>query len=82
MGNAECVSVTYANLHNELGPGCRILGGRLASSELLVEKVEGHNIVWDRGDGCPLSNNKSINIPNAEHPASLADREGQVPPEK
>ncbi|MBT9685347.1 MULTISPECIES: pyruvate kinase [Eubacteriales] len=63
VGNAERVSVTYTNLHNEVGPGCRILvdDGLI---ELLVEKVEGHDIVCTVENGGPLSNNKSINIPN------------------
>ena len=62
-GNEKQVSVTYLNLHEEVGPGCRILvdDGLI---ELLVEKVEGHNIHCTVENGGPLSNNKSINIPN------------------
>ena len=62
-GNETQVSVTYQNLHQEVGPGCRILvdDGLI---ELLVESVEGHNIHCTVENGGPLSNNKSINIPN------------------
>ncbi|MEQ2455875.1 pyruvate kinase [Flavonifractor hominis] len=63
VGDATQVSVTYQNLHAEVGPGCRILvdDGLI---ELLVEKVEGHNIHCVVENGGPLSNNKSINIPD------------------
>ena len=49
-GNEKQVSVTYLNLHEEVGPGCRILvdDGLI---ELLVEK------------GGPPSKNKSIKMP-------------------
>ena len=62
-GDQNQVSVTYQNLHNEVGPGCRILvdDGLI---ELLVEQVEGHNIRCTVENGGPLSNNKSINIPD------------------
>ena len=62
-GNEKQVSVTYTNLHKEVGPGCRILvdDGLI---ELVVEQVEGHNIRCTVENGGPLSNNKSINIPD------------------
>ena len=62
-GNAEQVSVTYTNLHNEVGPGCRILvdDGLI---ELRVVEIEGRNIRCEVENGGPLSSNKSINIPD------------------
>ena len=62
-GDETQVSVTYQNLHKEVGPGCRILvdDGLI---ELKVEKVEGHRIICEVENGGPLSNNKSINIPD------------------
>ena len=62
-GDGTQVSVTYQNLHKEVGPGCRILvdDGLI---ELKVEKVEGHRILCQVENGGPLSNNKSINIPD------------------
>ena len=62
-GDNRQVSVTYRNLHNEVGPGCRILvdDGLI---ELLVEQVEGTSIRCTVENGGPLSNNKSINIPD------------------
>ena len=62
-GDATQVSVTYENLHKEVGPGCRILvdDGLI---ELRVQKVEGHAIHCEVENGGPLSSNKSINIPD------------------
>lgn len=62
-GTAERVSVTYANLHNELAPGNHILvdDGLI---DLLVQEIKGQEIVCVVENGGPLSNNKSINIPN------------------
>ena len=62
-GDASRVSVTYANLHNEVGPGCRILvdDGLI---ELRVQKVQGQEILCEVENGGPLSSNKSINIPD------------------
>ena len=62
-GDGRRVSVTYANLHKEVGPGCRILvdDGLI---ELRVQKVDGHEIHCGVENGGPLSSNKSINIPD------------------
>ena len=62
-GDGHRVSVPYANLHKEVGPGCRILvdDGLI---ELRVQKVEGHEIHCEVENGGPLSSNKSINIPD------------------
>ena len=63
-GNADIVSVTYANLHNELTSGCRVLidDGLI---ELKVEEISGQDIKCTVMCGGPLSSNKSINIPDA-----------------
>ena len=55
VGDATQVSVTYQNLHKEVGPGCRILvdDGLI---ELKVEKVDGHRILCEVENGGPLSN--------------------------
>ena len=62
-GDETRVSVTYANLHNELQPGCRILldDGLI---ELAVTAIEGTAIRCAVVTGGELSSNKSINIPN------------------
>ena len=62
-GTAERVSVTYANLHNEVAPGNHILvdDGLI---DLLVQEIKGQEIVCTVENGGPLSNNKSINIPD------------------
>ena len=64
-GTANEVSVTYENLHNEVTPGTRILidDGLI---ELRVERIEGQDIHCTVVTGGVLSNNKSINIPNAK----------------
>ena len=61
-GTSERVSVTYANLHNEVAPGNHILvdDGLI---DLLVQEIKGQEIVCVVENGGPLSNNKSINIP-------------------
>ena len=63
LGNAEKVSVTYTKLNEELAPGSRILidDGLV---ELRVAEICGTDIVCTVITGGPLSNNKSINIPN------------------
>ncbi|NCE65140.1 pyruvate kinase [Pseudoflavonifractor sp. 524-17] len=62
-GDSRQVSVTYANLHNEVSPGCRVLvdDGLI---ELRVASVEGTEIRCTVESGGPLSSNKSINIPD------------------
>ncbi len=61
-GDAGQVSVTYANLHRELRPGCHVLidDGLV---DLEVEQVDGQDILCRVVTGGPLSNHKSINIP-------------------
>lgn len=62
-GDSERVSVTYANLHQEVTEGCRVLidDGLI---ELVVNGIEGHDIHCTVESGGPLSSNKSINIPD------------------
>ncbi len=64
-GTDNEVSVTYENLHNEVSPGTRILidDGLI---ELRVEDIQGQDIHCTVISGGPLSNNKSINIPDAK----------------
>ena len=74
-GDQNQVSVTYQNLHNEVGPGCRILvdDGLI---ELKVERIEGKRVVCEVENGGPLSSNKSINIPDVHiHLPSLTDKD-------
>ena len=61
-GDARQVSVTYANLHQELQPGCHVLidDGLV---DLEVEEISGQDIRCKVVTGGPLSNHKSINIP-------------------
>ena len=64
-GDENWVSVTYENLHNEVQPGTRILidDGLV---ELRVESIEAEQIHCTVISGGPLSNNKSINIPDTK----------------
>ena len=55
-GDAHQVSVTYANLHQELKPGCHVL---IDDGLVDLEVEEIRKVVT----GGPLSNHKSINIP-------------------
>jgi len=64
-GDAKRVSVTYADLHKEIAPGCRILidDGLI---ELIADSVSGQDIHCTVSTGGPLSSNKSINIPDVK----------------
>ena len=75
VGDETKVSVNYANLHNEVSAGVRILidDGLI---ELVVESVEGEEIHCTVRNGGPLSNHKSINIPDVKiHLPSLTDKD-------
>lgn len=63
LGDENRVSVTYADLHREVAEGCRILldDGLV---ELIVNRVEGKDIICTVGNGGELSNSKSVNIPD------------------
>ena len=64
-GDNTKVSVTYKNLYNEVTPGTRILinDGLI---EVIVEKIDGKDVVCRVQNGGRLSNKKSINIPNSK----------------
>ena len=64
-GDNTKVSVSYKNLYNEVTPGTRILinDGLI---EVIVEKIDGKDIVCKVANGGKLSNKKSINIPNSK----------------
>lgn len=63
IGDNTQVSVTYKDLHTEMAVGAHILvdDGLI---DLLVEKIEGQNIICTVVNGGSLSNNKSLNFPN------------------
>lgn len=61
-GDAERVSVSYKNLHNEIRPGARVLMSD-GLIELKVEKVEGTEIHTTVVNGGPLGNRKNMNLP-------------------
>lgn len=74
-GDASLVSVTYADLHKELQSGCRVLidDGLI---ELNVDSISGQDIACTVRSGGPLSNNKSINIPDVSiHLPSLTEKD-------
>ena len=62
-GNGSLITVTYANIHNDLRRGSRILidDGLV---ELEVLDIEGKDIHCRVRNGGPVSNHKSINLPN------------------
>ena len=64
-GDNTKVSVSYKNLYNEVTPGTRILinDGLI---EVIVEKIDGKDVVCKVANGGKLSNKKSINIPNSK----------------
>ena len=74
-GDCTIVSVTYADLHKELSPGCRVLidDGLI---ELEVREISGQDILCTVKCGGPLSSNKSINIPDVHiHLPSLTEKD-------
>ena len=74
-GDKSIVSVTYADLHKELGAGCRVLidDGLV---ELNVDEIDGQDIKCTVVTGGPLSSNKSINIPGVSiHLPSLTEKD-------
>lgn len=64
-GTAECVTVDYKNLHNEVEVGTRILvdDGLI---ELSVTKVDGHDLFCDIINGGKLGERKGVNIPDVD----------------
>lgn len=65
MGNDEIVSITYKDLPKDVKKGMKILldDGLI---ELLVEKIDGEDIVCNVENGGIVKNNKGVNVPNAE----------------
>ena len=64
-GDNTKVSVTYKNLYNEVSEGTRILinDGLI---EVIVERINGKDVVCRVQNGGRLTNKKSINIPNSK----------------
>lgn len=64
-GDDTKVSVTYKNLYDEVTVGTRILinDGLI---EVIVEKIDGKDVVCTVQNGGRLTNKKSINIPNSK----------------
>lgn len=64
-GDNTKVSVTYKNLYNEVpaGTGILINDGLI---EVIVERIEGKDVVCRVQNGGRLTNKKSINIPNSK----------------
>lgn len=65
LGNEKIVSISYKNLPNDVTKGSHILidDGLV---DILVEKVEGNNIVCTVVNSGRISNNKSCNVPNTK----------------
>ena len=76
-GNQEIVSVSYASLATDLGPGDTVaLDDGLIS--LRVDRIEGNTVHTIVEDGGPLSNNKGLNLPGVSisaPPLTEKDRE-------
>ncbi len=75
-GDEHRVSVTYANLHNELKCGDRILidDGLI---ELRAREIIGTEIICEVENGGMLSNHKSMNIPDVNIRFSLLSKEDE-----
>ncbi len=78
-GNKQGVSVNYANLHNEVGPGTPILLND-GAIELEVEKVEDKNggeVHCRIIHGGLLRENKSVNLPDTQLEMTAVSPENQ-----
>ncbi len=64
-GDPECIPVTYAKLHLDVKPGCRILieDGRM---ELRVETIRNHRVMARVLRGGLLRSGKGINLPDTQ----------------
>ena len=74
-GTRSMVSVTYSNLHEEVGPGQEILidDGLVA---IRVEEIRDRDILCRVENGGTLSSNKSINIPGVHiHLPALTEKD-------
>lgn len=65
VGNASRISITYSGLIDDVVPGNRILidDGLI---ELVVEKVEGSDIICKVINGGELGQRKGVNVPNVK----------------
>ncbi|MDD2533170.1 MAG: pyruvate kinase [Eubacteriales bacterium] len=75
LGNESLITVSYAKIHEDLKPGDRILidDGLI---ELEVLEIEGKSLRCVVNNGGPVSNHKSINLPNVEtNLPSLTDKD-------
>ena len=65
IGSAECFSIDYANLPNEVSAGSTILvdDGLI---ELTVDRVDGDDMYCTVKNGGTLSERKGVNVPNVE----------------
>lgn len=75
LGNESLITVSYNRIHEDLKPGNRILidDGLI---ELEVLEVEGKALRCVVNNGGPVSNHKSINLPNVEtNLPSLTDKD-------
>ena len=65
LGTAEKCSITYDCLANDVRPGGRILidDGLI---EMRVSKIRGTDVVCEVLNGGPVSNHKSINVPDTD----------------
>ena len=63
QGNEKLIPVTYADIHKDLHQGSRILidDGLI---ELTVQRVSGKNVICRIVNGGPVSDRKSINLPD------------------
>jgi len=61
-GTHDRVSTTYKNLAHDAAPGDRLLvdDGKVA---LVVERIEGNDVVCTVTEGGPVSNNKGLSLP-------------------
>ena len=64
LGTSQRVSITYKNLVNDIKEGVTILidDGLI---EMVVEKIEGTEIICKVINGGPISNHKGVNVPGA-----------------
>ncbi len=75
LGNKDGVSVTYPYLNEDVSVGTHILidDGLI---ELIVEAIDGNDVITSVLNGGPLGNRKSINLPNtATRLPSLSDKD-------
>lgn len=64
LGNSQKAAITYKNLKNDIESGMSILidDGLI---EMIVEDIQGEEIICSVVNGGPVSNHKGVNVPNA-----------------